>query len=370
MMGDRPIAGGSGVKPLMITAVGTGPYADAWARAWRGVDAVEIDRIPGATEDELLAQFSRADIDAVAFASPIADIGGAIRRAVMAGRHVFVATPAALDPKQLLALDGLAQRRSRVILFDACGLGDERLSFVRKMTTGAHALWKPRYVRALCTGSRLLGETIDELAIHEIATLLSLAAGLPSRVAAVSPRIDDETGASDVAMLTLSFDGGPVVRLDVSVIEPVMRREIVIACDGRTIVLDALDTRAPLQIQAAARYRGPKRGGQWAETIHEHPIGDMVERRAAAASTFIAAVRSMDAGATNARVLAGAALVWETARASMARGGEPLALPASHPLVDARRPSLQLIRGGGHTDENRPGAGNLSLVAALPQRSA
>ena len=335
-----------------VTVAGTGPEAEAWVRAFRGIDGVTAERLPGATEDELLENLSRGGIDAVAFVSAAADLPGVVKRAMMARRDVLVAGPMALSSKQLLAIDDLAGRRERVTLFDTGSLGDERLTFVRKMTGGHQALWRTRYVRSLRTGTHGRG-TLDELAIADIATVLSIAGGLPSFVSAVAPRVDDETGAEDVAMVTLSFDGGPVARVDVSLVEPALRQEIVVACDGRSVVLDALDARAPLQIQASARHRGPQQGGQWTETVSEHPIGNTGDRLTNAAVAFVTAVRKRDIAATNVREIASAALVWETARESISRGGEQRALVDS-PLAPARRPELQLIHGGGHRSDAAP----------------
>lgn len=357
-------------RAVTITVVGTGAEADAQARALRGVDGVEIERLAGATEDELLESLSHGHAHAVAFTAPVTDLPNAIRRAVMASRHVFVPMPVALSSRQLGALDDLAARRGRAIIFDYGSLGDERLTFVRKMTGGPQALWRPRYIRSLRTGVDGAA-TLDELAVAELCVLLALASGMPSRVSAFAPRVDDEAGAADAAMVMLCFDGGLVARLDVSLIEPMLRREVVIACEGRTIVLDALDQRAPLQIQAAARHRGPQTSGQWAETVSEHPLGDAGDRVARAAEVFVAAVRAGDASKTNAAEMANAALVWETARASMTRGGELLSLSSEESRPEARRPVLQLIQGGGRRSDDRP-APELTLVgrSAQPPRSA
>lgn len=334
-----------------IIVAGDGPDADAWARALRGIDGVEIQRLTGASEDELLEGLSRDDIHAVALVPPALDLPGVIKRAVMTGRHVLVAGAVALSSKQLLALADLAHRRQRVILFDDGSLADERLAFVRKMTGGPHALWRPRYIRSLRTGVHGRA-TLDDLAVADIGVALSIAGGMPSLVSGLAPRADDESGSADVAMVTMSFDGGLAARVDVSFVEPALRQEIVIACDGRSVVLDALDSRAPLRIDASARHRGPKREGQWAETVSEHPLGDTGDRLPRAAETFVGAVRAGAFEATNAHALASAALVWETARASMTRDGEALPLAPASPLARANRPALQLIEGGGHRVES------------------
>lgn len=357
-------------REVTITVVGTGADADAQARALRGVDGVEIERLAGASEDELLENLSKGHAQAVAFATPLPDLPNAIKRAVMARRHVFVPVPVAISSKQLRAIDDLAARRERAIVFDYGSLGDERLAFVRKMTGGPQALWRPRYIRALRTGAHGNG-TLDELVLADIGLVLAVAGGMPSRVSAFAPRVDDESGAADAAMVMLSFDGGAIAQIDVSLVEPMLRQEIAIVCDGRTIVLDALDQRAPLQIQAAARHRGPQTSGQWAETVSEHPLGDAGDRVARAAATFVKAVRSGNAAATNAAEMAQAALVWETARESMARGGELLPLSADGAYPETKRPTLQLIHGGGRRIDDRP-APELTLVrpGGHPQRTA
>ena len=333
--------------PINVTVAGAGADADAWARALRGVDAADVHRVTAATDDELLGALSEPGIDAVAFVPPMADLPNAIKRAVMAGRHVLVAGPVAIASKQLLAFDEVARRRNRVILFDTGNVADDRLAFIRKMTGGPAALWRPRYVRSLRTG--IHGRAgLDDLAVADIATVLSITGGTPSRVSGLTPRVDDESGPGDVAMVTLAFDGGPAARIDLSFVEPALRQEIVVACDGRSIVLDAFDVRAPLQIQAAAHHRGPHRDGQWAETVSEHPLVETGSRLARAAELFAAAVRKNDASVTNALELATAAKVWETARASMSSGGEMLPMSAPAPLGSAARPALHVIEGGGH----------------------
>ena len=105
-----------------ITLAGAGGEADRWTAALRGIEGVDVVRLDGASEDELLESLSRAGVDAVAFVTPIADLAGAIKRSVMARRHVFIAGPVALSSKQLLAIDDLSRRRERAIIFDALPL--------------------------------------------------------------------------------------------------------------------------------------------------------------------------------------------------------------------------------------------------------
>jgi predicted dehydrogenase len=342
--------------PLGVTLVGAGPGALPWQRGLRGVDGVDIVAIDAESSDALLGALADPSRAAVAIVTPHPDLAGAIKRALVARRHVFVAGPAAIAARQLLTLDALARSRGCVLLFDSEGLGDERLAFVRRMVGGAQALWRPRYVRALRTGADE-HHTLDELAIAQIEYVLALLAASPARVSALAPGAGHETGAADAAMVTLVFDSGPVARIDLSTLEPQPRHEVTIACENRTIVLDAYDLRAPLQVQAAQEHRGPQRGA-WNEMVSEHPAASAADRTVRAAQAFVSAARARDLNASNTREIAAAAAVWERARASIAAGGDFVAIA---PTDDgAARPTLRVIQGGGKSTPSA--APELTLV--------
>lgn len=330
-----------------IAVAGPATEAQTAARTLRGVEGVEVAHVTGASEEELLEQLSRTDLDALAFVTPVPDLAASIRRTLMANHHALVIGPAALSAAQLVSLDELARRRSRVVYLDAGYAEDQRLAFTRKMTASSGALWRPRYVRAVRTGLDRHG--LNDLAIAEIACVLAIMGAAPSHVSAVAPRIDDESGHADAVMLTMTFDGGPVATVDVSLVEPFARREVTVACDGRTIVLDALDARAPLQIQAG-RHNGPQPGA-WSETVSEYPAGGTPDREGAVAELFVAAVRARDLSAMNLRDLTPAATAWAAALESIARGGELVRLPAD---AGAPRPALHVIQGGGKTQPITP----------------
>jgi len=348
---------------VRVTLLGEGPGADAWARAYRGADGVDLERLDAADESEL-ARIAPGETSALVVGADVPELAAVTKRALLARRHVFVAGPVALASKQITAIDDLARARGRIAMFDAGDTGDERFAFVRRMVAGPHALWRPRYIRSLRAG----GEpqlSLDQAAIADIHALLSLAGMAPSRVSALAPRLDDETGAGGIVTMTIAFDGGPAARIDVSLAEPRPAHEITLVCDGRTIVLDTFDLRAPLQILASARHSGPSAGVNWAETVSEHPVSGTHDRLALAAGAFLTAVRTRDAAAGNAASLATAAATWEGARASMAQGGEWVSCGRGSPSV---RPELHLIKGGGRGGEalHAPALTLVPREAAVP----
>ena len=167
---------------------------------------------------------------------------------------------------------------------------------------------------------------------------------------------------SGVVMATLQFPGGQVARIDVSTLEPELRHETVVACEDRTLVFDQFNARAPLQIVAPARRHAPSDGSAWHETVAEHPTAHAAELSTIVAAAYCTAVRSRDMNASNAASLAAAAEVWQAARASIQRDGEPVEL---QPAIDEReRPQLRVIAGGGHGDG--VSAAVLKLVPQIP----
>jgi predicted dehydrogenase len=359
--------GPSTEAPLAVTIAGTPPETDRLARAFRSIEGVSVRRIDGGSEEALVEHLSEPGTDALVLIPPVHDLTGMVRRALMTRRHVFVAGSVALAASQLRALETTAHARGRTVMFETPHLADARMAMLRKMTQGPTALWRPRYLRSLRTGADHR-HTLDEIAIADIASVLAASGGMAAHVSAVAPRIDDESGAADVAMITMTFDGGPVARMDVCPVEPEVRREITVACDGRTFVMDDYNARAPMLVQAG-RHRDP-RSGDWAETISEFPRGEQLDRAQQIAAAFVSAARAGDAAATNAGELAAAAMVWETARESMAMGGE--LLPLNGVAAEPSRPVLQLIRGRGRGAGRSAAA--LRLVDArehdLPLRGA
>jgi hypothetical protein len=267
---------------------------------------------------------------------------------VLAGFDVFVTEAPSLASMQFTSFAELARRRGKIIAFHEPLVADERSRFVRRMTRGPQALWRARYLRSQRCGE---GIALDAAAIEEVRLALELLGGAAESVTAVAPSTDHE-GSLDAAMITLLLDNGAIASIAISAVEPEPQRRTVIACDGRTITIDALDARAPLEIRAASRHRGPQAGEGWAEVISEFPPALEADPVAMGAERFVNAVRARDREATNAAPLAVAAAIWEAARRSIAEGGEPQDLTPQREATE--RPALRLIAGGGRGGGGTP----------------
>ena len=301
------------------------------------------------------------------------DLGAMVKRAVIARKHVLVATGIA-DSHQLILLDELARNRECVLLFDACGLADEALDAVRATVRDEHPIRRPRYIRA---HRSVPGATaLEGSALDAVSRVLTLTGGLPAYVGALAPRFDDEDEDPSLVGITLRFESGLVARLDVISMEPEAEDTITIMCEGRTTVVDSDNAVAPVRVLSATRRGDAERTGGPASLKSEQLAIAPGSREERVASAFVEAVRSRQP-LCNARELASAALVWETAMASLARGGEMIALSSTHPLIAVSRPQLQVIQGGGNTVESASvprlrlvQGGRRSESVAPPPRSA
>src|SRR5262249_37386475 len=130
---DRPGASGGGTM-IGVGVIGYGYWGPNLVRNFQEVDGARVvavcdlhserlrqaqRRYPGlpATTDhrDLLA---RADVDAVAIATPVATHFPLALAALRAGKHVLVEKPLAASPDQACRLIDEAQRAGRVLLVD------------------------------------------------------------------------------------------------------------------------------------------------------------------------------------------------------------------------------------------------------------
>jgi hypothetical protein len=339
---------------MKVAVLGGSAACAPHARAFRGCEGIDA-AVFAASEDGLLAALGDVRVGAVAFAEAPRDIAGAVKGALLAGRHVFVSAAPALSEARYIEIDELARRRRRIAAFDTGFLLDERIAFVKKMAASPQPLWRPRYIRSVRAGGAC--DRINEIALSQIALASELMGTAPSRASAIAPRASGET--DEAVMATLVFADGAAVTLHLAPDESQRVSETVVACDGRTIVFDPYDARAPLRIVAGSAHGFASASGGWRETASEHaPAG--ADRSAALAAAFVAAARAQDPAFGNAAQLGAAAAAWEAARRSIGASGEMTEIAPERP----KRPELRLIRGRGR---GRGGAAPaLSLVEGTP----
>jgi len=74
--------------------------------------------IPGVSvERDVGGLIRRAQVDAIVFADPVADLAAVIRRSLLADKHVLATISSPVTCNQLDELASLASRRGRLLLF-------------------------------------------------------------------------------------------------------------------------------------------------------------------------------------------------------------------------------------------------------------
>ena len=281
---------------------------------------------PGVPTESDLEEVLRGDARGVVIATPAETHYEIARRALAAGKDVFVEKPLALTYEQGAALVRLAEERGRVLMVGhvleyhpAVG---RLLELVRSGELG-----KVRYV----SSNRLnLGKVRREenilwsFAPHDIAIILRLMNGMPFRVSAhggsyLQPNV------ADVTVTHLLFDNGVRAHFYVSWLHPFKEQRLVVIGSRKMASYDDVSKQLVLYDQRVELKEGepvPVRGdGELVPFASDEPLE--LECRA-----FLRAVETREPpltdGYSGLRVLQ----VLQYAQRSLVMNGEPVTLPA------------------------------------------
>lgn len=189
--------------------------------------------------DDVEDVLSSKTIDAVAIASPAALHASLVRRALVAGKDVFVEKPLALGVKDAQGLVALAKKRRRVLmvghilqyhpailklkdLVDRGELGDIQYAYSNRLNLGKirqeeNILWS--------------------FAPHDISVLLFLFGRMPVSVT-TSGESYLRKGVADVTMTTLTFPKTARAHIFVSWLHPFKEQKLVVVGSKRMAVFD------------------------------------------------------------------------------------------------------------------------------------
>ena len=280
---------------------------------------------PGVPVGADLGDVLRSDVPALVVATPAETHYDVVKRALAAGKDVFVEKPLALTYDQGSALVQLAEERGRILMV---GHVLEYHPAVVKMLELVRSgeLGKVRYV----SSNRLnLGKVRREenilwsFAPHDIAITLRLMGTMPFQIAAfggsyVQPNI------ADVTVTHLLFDNGVRAHIYVSWLHPFKEQRLVIVGSKKMASYDDVSKRLVLYDQRVELREGepvPVKGeGEDVSFPGDEPL--LLECRA-----FVEAVASrrppVTDGASGLRVLQ----VLQAAQRSLVMNGEPVTLP-------------------------------------------
>jgi UDP-2-acetamido-3-amino-2,3-dideoxy-glucuronate N-acetyltransferase len=241
-------------KPLPgVAVIGTGYWGKNLVRVHQRLGALKLicDK-----DETVLARFKeiypevevclavndileRDDIQAVVIATPAETHFALAQEALLAGKHVYVEKPLALDPKEAEALVALAEEQGRVLMVGH--LLQHHPVFVelkRLAQTGELGRINYMYSHRLNLGKIRREENILwSFAPHDISMILSLANEAPERVLATGGYYL-HSRIADVTTTHLEFASGLKAHIFVSWLHPFKVQQLVVVGDKKMAVFD------------------------------------------------------------------------------------------------------------------------------------
>lgn len=203
--------------------------------------------IPGQDFEAIL---SDPDCDAVAIASPAVLHGDHVRRALMAGKHVFVEKPLALQVFEGHSLVKLARDRNRILMVGhVLRYHPMVVTLVEQVRSGRLGQIKHVYSRRFGLGKiRTEEDVIWSFAPHDISIILALLGETPNYVSGEATSILTP-GIADIANIHLGFESGITARISVSWLNPTKeQRTVVIGSEAHAVFDDTLPWEQKLQL--------------------------------------------------------------------------------------------------------------------------
>lgn len=202
----------------------------------RAANASAEHGVPTRTLDQLL---NDAHCDAIALASPAALHSRQVRRALDAGKHVFVEKPLALNVREGEELAILAHRRSRVLMVGhLLHYHPHILKLIDLVRTGALGELRCIYANRLAPGKlRSEEDVLWSFGPHDVSVILAIMGEMPSRVRADGNAILSEN-VVDIANISMDFASGVTARVHVSWISPYKEQKITVIGSKATAVFD------------------------------------------------------------------------------------------------------------------------------------
>lgn len=190
---------------------------------------------------------TRSEIQAIAIAAPAAQHFELAKKALLAGKDVFVEKPLALHVEEGEQLVELAQEKSRVLMVGHLLHYHPAIIELRRILR-AGELGKVEYI----SSSRLnLGKLRTEedilwsFAPHDISAILHLLGEVPTSVAAQGASYLNHS-ISDVTLTIMSFASGVKAHIFVSWLHPFKEQKLVIVGDRKMAVFDDMQDERKL----------------------------------------------------------------------------------------------------------------------------
>jgi predicted dehydrogenase len=192
-----------------------------------------------ASADEVLADDS---VEAVVIATPVPTHYELARRALDAGKHVFVEKPPAMRAAELEDLCELAEERGRALMPGHLLLYHPGVQKLKEIVASGE-LGDVLYVygnRQNLGTFRTNENALWSLGVHDLSVLLHLIEEEPSEVRAHGNAFLNQ-GVEDVVFCYLRFPSGKMAHMHLSWLDPHKIRRITVVGDARMAVFDDME---------------------------------------------------------------------------------------------------------------------------------
>ena len=339
-------------EELGVGLVGLGYWGPNLLRVMVDAEGAEVRRICDLDESRL-ARFARRypsvepttdfqsllddpAIDTIVIATPVFTHHDLAQRSLGAGKHTFVEKPLASSSDEAAELIELAEQQGVALmcghtflysppvqavksLLDSGEIGDVYFISSQRVNLGLHQ----RDVSVLW-----------DLGPHDFSILLHWLDEVPRSVRAVG-RDSILPGIPDVAFVTLEFESGIVVNIELSWLAPSKLRRTAIVGSNKMVVYDDTSTEQIRVFDRGVVYQDPETFGQYHLSYRTgdvlSPKLDTAEPIAVQFDDFVAACRRRDAPSGHTKLARDVVRLIEASEASLAAGGAPVELsePAS-----------------------------------------
>jgi len=294
-------------------------------------DATETGRAtarelaPGVQVVSDITEALAANVNGVVIATPAETHQAVVKRALLAGKDVFVEKPLALTHDQGAELVALAERHNRILMVGHVLEYHPAIEKLRALVDGG-ALGKVRYIYSnrLSLGKIRREENILwSFAPHDVAVILRLTGQLPFQVTAtggsyVTPNI------ADVTVTNLLFDNGVRAHIFVSWLNPFKEQRLVVVGEKKMASFDDVAKKLVLYDQRVDIQQGqpvPVKGdGLDVDFPGDEPLTRECQAFLDAMTTRVPALTD---GHSGLQVLS----VLQAAQRSLIMNGEPITLP-------------------------------------------
>jgi predicted dehydrogenase len=220
-------------------------------------------------------EFFDSDVEAVLIATPIATHYELARRALLAGKHVFVEKPLADTSARARELTAISRSLGQTLMAGHTFVYSPAVVKIKQLIDSG-VLGDIQYLSFSRVNLGLYSKDVDvvwDLAVHDVSILLYWLGEMPERACSFG-RSCVQRAKRDVANLWFRFPSGPVAWCEVSWLSPQKMRRTCVVGSQRMVVYDDTDPSEKVKLyDRGVTVRQPETFGEFQLTYR---LGDMV----------------------------------------------------------------------------------------------